>query len=115
METDYLQEQANRYGYIMMSCDLWGMTELDVPAIVYMISENVSEFRIIPDRLSQGIINELLLMRLMKGALSNDPVLIFRGKKIIDINKCYYYGLSLGGVLGEVYMAVTTDIQRGNI
>ena len=113
METEYLQEQANRYGYILMSCDLWGMATLDLPSIVVMISVNISNFRIIPDRLSQGIINELLLMRLMKRALYKDPMITFNGKVAINPNNAHYYGVSLGGVLGEVYMSVTTDVVRG--
>ena len=89
--------------------------DIDLPSIVYMLAENVSNFRIIPDRLTQAIINELVLIRLMKGAFSKDPHVIFDGRQIIFPEECYFYGVSAGGVLGEVYMAATTDIKRGNI
>jgi len=62
----YLQEQANRYGYVMVACDWWGMSSEDVPAIVAMTSDFLSDFAIIPERLSQGVLNALMLMRIMK-------------------------------------------------
>ena len=64
MESGYLQAQANKYGYVLSACNWWGMDDTDVPTIVTMISLNLSNFRIIPDRLHQGMLNALSLMRL---------------------------------------------------
>lgn len=66
VETGYLQAQADEYGYILFACNWWGMDNNDVPAIVEMMALNLSNFRIIPDRLHQGMLNALSLMRLMK-------------------------------------------------
>lgn len=66
METGYLQEVADRYGYVMFACNWWGMDSSDVPLIVETIILNISNFRIVPDRLHQGMLNALSLMRLMK-------------------------------------------------
>lgn len=66
VETGYLVAQANAHGYILFACDWWGMTEYDVPAIVLAINFDPSDFRIIPDRLTQGVVNAHVLMRLMK-------------------------------------------------
>lgn len=64
-ETSYLEAQANEYGYIVFACNWWGMDEDDVPAIALMMGTDLSDFRIIPDRLTQGVVNAHLLMRLM--------------------------------------------------
>ena len=77
-----------------------------------MLIEN-TPFRIIPDRLTQGIVNELLLMRFIKTVLYDHPLLRFGGKTVIDPAEVYYYGVSLGGIIGDVYMAATTDVDRG--
>lgn len=61
-----MQEQANRYGYIMAACDWWGMSSDDVPAVVAMTTGFLSDFAIIPERLTQGILNALVLMRVLK-------------------------------------------------
>ena len=50
----------------MIACDWWGMSKYDVASVVEMLITDVSDFVIVPDRLTQGMINALLLMRLMK-------------------------------------------------
>ena len=62
----YLQEQANRYGYVMAACDWWGMASEDVPALVAMTSGDISDFAMLPERLTQGVLNALVLMRILK-------------------------------------------------
>eukprot|EP00731_Ephydatia_muelleri_P026938 Em0018g1038a len=105
----YLQEQANEHGYLLAACDWWGMAQEDLVAIVPMLSYNISNFRIIPDRLTQGVVNALLLMKMLKGKLAKDPNLTFDGRAIINPELANFYGNSLGGIMGEVYMASTTD------
>jgi hypothetical protein len=89
------------------------MDSTDVPFIVEMITLNLSNFRIVPDRLHQGMLNALSLMRLVKGSLYKDPLLTFEGRQVMDTGNLRYYGNSLGGILGDVYMAVTTDVTSG--
>ena len=69
----YLQEQANEHGYLLAACDWWGMAQEDLAAIVPMLSYNISNFRIIPDRLTQGVVNALLLMKMLKVLLQPLP------------------------------------------
>ena len=66
VETGYLQSQANQYGYVLAACDWWGMAELDEPAVVYMLAMDIGDFGIIPERLTQGMVNALLLMKMLK-------------------------------------------------
>lgn len=89
------------------------MSGLDLPAIVSVVIKNISDFRIVPDRLSQGVINELLLMKSLKGSLYKDISVTLNDKILIDPNHAYYYGVSLGGVVGQVYMALTQDVNKG--
>jgi len=48
-----------------------------------------------------------------QGGLASDPHLIFQGKEVIDPELANYYGNSQGGIMGEVYMAATTEVTRG--
>jgi hypothetical protein len=113
IESGYLQAQADKYGYVLFACNWWGMDSADKLAVLEMITLNLSNFRIVPDRLHQGMVNALLLMRLVKGSLSKDPMLMFGGRQVVDTEHVHYYGNSLGGIIGDVYMAVTTDVIRG--
>ncbi|XP_064393364.1 uncharacterized protein LOC135340879 [Halichondria panicea] len=113
VESGYLEAEANEYGYILFACDWWGMSELDVPSIALMIGTDISHFSIIPDRLTQGMLNAHILMRLVKSTLSADPMVNLNGSVKIDTELTYYYGNSLGGILGDVYMASTVDVKKG--
>lgn len=40
---------------------------------------------------------------------------MFNGRQVVDTANVHYYGNSLGGVMGDVYMAATTDVIRGEL
>ena len=61
-----MQEIADRHGYGLVACDWWGMADYDVSAIVAMMATDLADFVMVPDRLTQGMVNALALMRLMK-------------------------------------------------
>ena len=42
------------------------MSEFDEPAVVYMMAMDIGDFGIIPERLTQGMVNALLLMKMLK-------------------------------------------------
>eukprot|EP00117_Sycon_ciliatum_P036882 scpid29561/ scgid1398/ len=117
VQQGYLQQVANRYGYVMAACTWWGMSRDDVVPLVLTLASNVSKMNILPDRLTQGVTNALLLMKLMKGSFSRDSHVQFggSGKACYETDEAYYYGNSLGGIIGSVYMAATTDVTRGTI
>ena len=90
------------------------MANYDVPSLVLeLLLDDLSNIRILPDQLSQGVVNELVLMRLMKGAFSHHPILVINGRRLVDPSNVHYYGVSLGGIMGEVYMGLTNDVERG--
>lgn len=45
----------------------------------------------------------------------HDKNVIFNGASVIVPEYTHYYGNSLGGILGTVYMATTTDVTRGTL
>jgi hypothetical protein len=70
-------------------------------------------FRASVDRQHQGLLDELLLMRLMRGRFATDPNVTFEGVSVIDPAQRFYRGDSQGGIFGTTYMAITTDVTRG--
>ena len=65
------------------------------------------------DRLHQGMLNALLLMRALKTSMSNAPFFMFKNTNVLDASQRYYYGNSLGGIMGTVYMSLSQDVERG--
>lgn len=113
VESGYLGDIANRYGYVLFATDWWGMSSYDAVSITLMMLNDISRFNIIPDRSTQGMVNFLLLMKTMAGRFAKDTNVTVNGVSIIDSTKRSYFGNSQGGILGGVYMAVSTDVQYG--
>ena len=72
----------------------------------------------IPDRLHQGQLNALFLMKLClsNGFLSDINIWKYNNFTIkidTNTNNRNYYGNSDGGIMGSVYMSLTTDITHG--
>ena len=116
VQSGYLEDEANREGYVLIAVDWWGLDENDAIYVALMLGFDITRFKIVPDRCSQGVVNALLSMRLLRGALSQSKYLTFNDVPVLDENSpAFYYGNSQGGILGAVYMAVTTDVERGTL
>ena len=116
VEDEYLTIFANKYGYVLAAVDEVGLAEADAPLAVQFMSSNVTDFGYIPDRCHQGVLNELLATRLItQSALRTDAAMVFNGVPVVSSDRArwHYYGNSQGGILGAVYMAATTDVERG--
>lgn len=111
----YLAEQAQRNGWVLIASDWDGLATLDAPIIYLMMAADLTDFKILPDRCQQGVLQALFAMRLLReGRLAKDPAMMPAGKPVLSTSsQSYYTGNSQGGILGTVYMAVSTDVKRG--
>ncbi len=66
------------------------------------------EARAMIDRLHQGLLNNLMVMRLMSTGLDTDPTY----GQYLDGSRRFYWGISQGGIMGGVLMALSTDVTR---
>lgn len=103
---------ANAYHYIYFACDMLGMSEADVPGILDMLSD-MSGFPRLSDRLHQGVLNHVLLVRAMKQRLPTLAAITDRGI-VVDPTETYYSGISQGGIYGPTIVAVSPDLPRGH-
>lgn len=115
VEEGYLADEGNAYGYIYGATDWIGLSEYDEATVVVMLAESFTDFAIVPDRLHQGMLNALVLMKLLtQSSFTKDPAVTYNGKSVISTNPddWHYTGNSQGGIMGAVYTAVSTDVQR---
>jgi hypothetical protein len=112
-QNGYLAEFADVKGYVAFSMDLFGMAGGETSFIADTLFADATNFRSTIDRQHQGIVNELLLMRMMKGRFVKEPLVQFGGVSVIDPTEAYYRGDSQGGIFGATYMAISTDVTRG--
>jgi len=75
------------------------MSNEDMANILQILHGNLSDFASIPDRTHQGVLNHLMLTKLMRGAFIDHPAATVNGTIVIDPSRAYYWGISLGGVL----------------
>jgi hypothetical protein len=109
----YLAEMSEKGCFVSFAVDLVGMAQEDRPVLTDQIIEDIGNFRTTIDRQHQGLLNELLAMRMMKGRFVKEPQIQFSGHSAIDPSACYWRGDSQGGIFGASYMALSTDVTRG--
>jgi len=112
-EDGYLAQICDREGYVAVAVNLIGMASDDQNAVVMDVSGDLSMFEQQVERQHQGLVNELLAMRMMIGRMSTDPATFFNGVATIDPTKFFYRGDSQGGILGATFMSISTDVTRG--
>ena len=111
-DNGYLATIDDQGDYASVSVDLLGMAADDLDTVLGALAADPTKFKGDIGRQHQGILNELLSMRLMNG-LAQDPATYFNGQPTIDATHHLYRGDSQGGIFGTTYMAVTTDVTRG--
>jgi hypothetical protein len=110
IEADHFRSFMNEYNYTFCGTDLIGMSGSDYDNIIAaLFVGDITGLNTMFDRLHQGFLNHLLLLRMMKTAFANDPTY----GQYIKGDEAYYYGISQGGIMGSVVMATSPDIERG--
>jgi hypothetical protein len=104
---------CDRFRYIGFAVDMIGMAHEDLDTVLRSVSEDITLFRGAVDRQHQGMLNQLLVMRMMKGRFTRDPAVQIDGKSAIDPTNAHYRGDSQGGIFGGTYMSLSTDVTRG--
>src|SRR5262249_23611536 len=64
-------------------------------------------------KLAQSIIDFIALETITRGQLGNFPEFQYNGASVIDPGKTYYVGGSLGGIMGNTFMAYDPNIIKG--
>ena len=105
---------------IVGGTDWRGMSQLDLAwlgtHVIGLGSSSLHNFQALPDRLRQGMLNTLVLSRMMKLGLFNrdaafqraDASGVFPGPS----DELYYLGGSLGGIMGTYLAGLDPDIER---
>ena len=106
---------------IAISTDWRGLSSLDLgwlgEHIIGLTGQSeLHHFPAFPARLRQGMVNTLVLARLMKsGILNRDPAFQREGGAGVlpgPTDPLYYFGVSLGGIMGTYLAGLTPDIDN---
>lgn len=107
---------AQDHKMVVCATDEIGMSGYD-PGTVIKALGDLSKFKVLPDRLAQGILNELFLARLMyhPEGLGTDPAFQYGGESVLATDHVYYMGASQGGIMGGALTAVSPDFIQSSL
>jgi len=110
---------VGEFNYISGATDWRGLSGQDLFWVAGQIlgigTNQLNNFPAFADRLRQGMLNTLVLGRMMKRGLFNaDPAFQVAGEGVFPgpAEEMYYYGISLGGIMGTWYAALMPDVER---
>lgn len=114
----FLAAMANGYHWIAFAVDFFGFSSDDVGIAAEALSTRPEVGRGFYARQQQGMVMQLLAMRMMMGRVAKDGIRDAAGNVLldpawIDANLRAYRGDSQGGIMGATYMSLTTDVTRG--
>lgn len=113
LNDDYQPGAIDRLCMVQVATNWIGLSADDRGTLIGKVLTNVNAFDILAQRLMQAQVNAVVLARLAKTKLHQDPALALNGRAVSDGSELYYQGISLGGIEGLTFMALTPDIERG--
>lgn len=109
-----VQQMAQEHNFVFCATREIGMADEDIPNAIRILGE-VGRFPSLADRLQQGLLNGLLLGRLMihpQGLASSPAFKTPAGAPVIDTSSLFYDSNSQGGIFGGALTALAPDFQR---
>ena len=105
---------------LQCATDEIGMAESDVGTVIESLG-NMSAFPAIPDRLQQGLLDELFLGRALINPAGFSTAAAFHQDgtystgSVINTSHLFYNGNSQGGIMGGALTAVSPDFTRASL
>lgn len=103
---------ANQRHLIYFSCNMIGMSEDDLGTILKLFND-MSEFPALPERVTQGLVEHVLLAQGMLKRGADLPPMKEHGVKLSG--QVYYSGNSQGGIYGQTLLAINPLITRAHL
>jgi hypothetical protein len=109
---DLLQQVANDNCVVFLAGDWIGLTERQIGAAV-LSANDLNKSHAMVEKLAQSVINFIALEQLVRGPMAESEEFQFEGQQIIDPTRVFFFGASLGGIMGGAFMAYDPFIERG--
>jgi hypothetical protein len=103
---------ADRLGAVVIAANWWGLSKEDMPVIVGKLVVDTADLTSFTDRLHQAMVNYIALAHACGTTLMQVEELQEEGVPFFDGEEVFFYGNSVGHVLGGTYVALSPHIQR---
>jgi len=109
---DFPSELADEEGFVIVAADWWGMSGPDRSIVIGDLAGDTGNILRFTDRVHQGMANFLALAKAAKGPIAQLPDVQVGGSPAYDPSTIYFYGISMGHILGGTYVALSPDVHR---
>jgi hypothetical protein len=111
--SQYVGRFANETSSVIVAIDWIGMSEEDLLFVAGDLQSDIGATYRFADRVHQAVANQIALAWAMKRQFADLPELQRPGGgTYVDPDRMYFYGISMGHILGGVYVALAPDIDR---
>ncbi len=112
LSNDFVQSIAEQYCLIILAGDFIGLTSRQLTLAPLSVND-FNRGNQITDKLEQSLIDFMSLETITRGPMSTAPEFMYMGKSVIDPQKTFYVGGSLGAIMGNTFMAYDPNLTRG--
>ena len=109
----FLQDVAQDYCFVVVAGDWIGLTERQI-GVAALAANDLNMAAGITEKLAQSVIDFIAIEQAVRGPLRESAHFeLDDGTSIIDPSRVYYFGASLGGIMGTSFMAYDPYVTRG--
>ena len=112
LNDDFVGKLAEDNCFIILAGDFIGLTSRQLQLAPLAVND-MNRGRQISEKLAQSVIDFISLENVTRGPMSTAAEFKFNGQAVIDPAKTYYVGGSLGGIMGNTFMAYDPNIKKG--
>ncbi|HWU87840.1 MAG TPA: hypothetical protein VN253_11220, partial [Kofleriaceae bacterium] len=112
LDNDFVANLAEQHCFIILAGDFIGLTERQL-VLAPLVVNDLNRGPQIADKLAQSIIDFIALESVARGPMAAAPEFKLNNTPVIDPARTYYVGGSLGGIMGNTFMAYDPNIVRG--
>ena len=112
LKDDFVIDLAQDHCFVIIAGDFIGLTSRQL-ALAPLAANDMNKGTHISEKLAQSVIDFIALESVARGPMRTAPEFAYNGVPVIDASKTYYVGGSLGGIMGNVFMAYDPNIIRG--
>ncbi|MCL4232937.1 MAG: hypothetical protein KJ042_00280 [Deltaproteobacteria bacterium] len=106
------QSLAQEHGVVMIATDWIGLSEGDLELIIEELLPDLNRIRLVTDRLQQSLVNNLAMTEMALADLQFDDQIDVGDHDLLDDARVHYYGVSLGGIQGASFVAISQRLDR---
>jgi len=112
LDDDFVANLAEDHCFVIIAGDFIGFTSRQL-ALAPLAVNDLNRGPQIVDKLAQSVVDFISLENVARGPMATAPEFQFNGQSVIDPANTFYVGGSLGGNMGNTFMAYDPNITRG--